>query len=139
MDNYYSDFKSLTELATELGAAEAAIIPTQRIPIEDGLAEICRPPGCEFYGLSAQCPPNVSGPDGFREMMKEYDHTLVFKIEVPSEDLLSSKRIELFRMLHYIAAEIEQSAVRLRYSNPEPSPADPAKPCFVTSTSNARY
>jgi len=56
----------LARLACDQGACGAAIIPTAAIVVEDRLADLCRNPGCENYGLSASCPPHVSGPAGFR-------------------------------------------------------------------------
>jgi predicted metal-binding protein len=40
---------------------------------------------------------------------------VVFKIDVPSEILLSSERCEVFRALHEIAAGIEHSAIEMGY------------------------
>jgi predicted metal-binding protein len=55
----------------------------------------------------------VAGPSGFRELLKNFDQAVVFKIDVPSEILLSSDRSEVFRALHEIAAGIEHSAVQM--------------------------
>jgi predicted metal-binding protein len=111
------DLKELTELACRLGASNAEVISTSQISIEDDLAEVCKEPGCENYGVSASCPPHVVGPSGFRQLLKNFHKAVVFKIEVPSEILLSSGRREVFRALHEIAASIEHSAVDLGYEN----------------------
>ena len=110
-----ADFKELTELACRLGASSAKVISTRDISIEENLAKLCREPQCESYGLSASCPPHVAGPSGFRKLLKKFDQAVVFKIDVPSELLLSSDRREAFRVLHEIAAGLEHLAVEMGY------------------------
>jgi predicted metal-binding protein len=105
----------LTELACRFGVSKAKVIPTSEIPIEGDLAKLCREPQCENYGLSASCPPHVAGPSGFLKLLQNYEQAVVFKIDVPSEILLSSDRREVFRALHEIAADIEHSAVEMGY------------------------
>ncbi len=98
--------------AHRLGASAAAAISAAEISVEDNLASLCREPQCENYGLSPGCPPHVSGPAGFRRLLKNYAHAVVFKIDVPSDILLSNQRHEIFQLLHEIAADIEKSAVK---------------------------
>jgi predicted metal-binding protein len=105
-------FSGLIEQAYQLGASGAAVIDTTQICVEDSLANLCRPPQCEDYGLSAGCPPHVSGPSGFRELLKGFERALVFKIDVPSESLFSSEYGDWFRLLHQMAAGMERSAVQ---------------------------
>jgi len=122
-DSRMVDEKDLTELvdliqlACRLGASNAKAISTADISVEDELAKLCREPQCENYGSSAGCPPNVSGPSGFRELLKSYKQAVVFKIDVPSEILFSNERAEIFGLLHEIAAAIEHSAVQMGYRN----------------------
>ena len=106
----------LIELATRLGASAAAALPATRIPVDDGFPEMCASPRCEGYGQSARCPPHVAGPSWFRERLKDYRHALVFRIDFPLKVLLSGGRLDAFRMLHYISAEIERAAVRSGFS-----------------------
>lgn len=109
-----ADLNGLTGLACGLGATDAGIISAKRIPVEDELAKLCLTPHkCESYGLSASCPPHVSGPAGFRRLQQNYDHALVFKIEVPSEILISHQHDDIFRLLNEIAASLEQEAIAL--------------------------
>jgi len=109
--------EKLTQLACQLGASDAKTISTTEISIEDSLADLCREPGCENYGLSASCPPHVLGSDGFRKSMNTVDHAVVFKIDVPSEILFSEERRDIFRLLHEIAANIEKAAIEMGFSN----------------------
>jgi predicted metal-binding protein len=104
--------KILTEKAQKSGATSAAIISAESILIDQKFADMCREPRCHNYGLSKSCPPNVSGPSGFKEKLKEFSRALFFKIDIPSEILLSNERREVFQLLHEIAAGIEQEAVK---------------------------
>jgi len=103
----------LTQRACQLGASDAGAISTTEISVEEDLANLCREPGCENYGLSASCPPYVAGPDGFRKLLNTFKYAVVFKIDVPSEILFSDERRDIFRLLHEIAASIEQSAIEI--------------------------
>jgi len=107
--------KELIKLACLSGANGAAAISTGDISVEDDLANLCREPRCESYGLSTSCPPYVSGPSGFRELLKKFKHAIVIKIDVPLEILLSSERSDIMRLLHEIVAGIEQAAVKTGY------------------------
>jgi len=102
-------------LAYRSGASGAAAISTGDIVAEDGLANLCRDGRCENYGLSASCPPYVAGPSGFRKLLKVYRYAIVIKIDVPLEILLSSERHDIMKLLHEMAADIEQAAVHTGY------------------------
>jgi hypothetical protein len=101
------NLKELLQLACRSGASGARIIPLSDISVEDDLTNFCREPRCENYGLSASCPPHVSGPSGFREFQKNFKHALVIKIDVPSAILLSDERRDIMKLLHEIVAGIE--------------------------------
>jgi len=115
--NVKAALEKLMHLACQLGVNDAKAISTTEISVEDSLANLCREPGCENYGLSASCPPHVAGPDGFRKLLNTVDHAVVFKIDVPSEILLSDERRDIFRLLHEIAANIEKAATEMGFSN----------------------
>lgn len=115
--NVWEALKKLTLLASQLGASDAKALSTIEISVEDSLANLCREPGCENYGLSASCPPYVAGPDGFRKLLNAFDHAVVFKIDVPSEILLSGERRDIFRLLHEIASNIERAAIEMGFNN----------------------
>ncbi len=110
-----TELYELIELARHLGASDAKIISTEIVPVEDNLAKLCVEPRCENYGLSPGCPPHVSGPPGFRELLKEYKQALIIKIDVPSAILFSAERQEVFGLLHEIVAAVERSAFQMEY------------------------
>lgn len=109
-------FKELTQYAISLGATEASIISASEIHVEDHLAAICKDAKCENYGLAMSCPPHVSGPSGFRDILTQFEHALVFKIDVLSEHLFSHQRLDIFRLLHQVAAGIQRQAVLMGFS-----------------------
>jgi len=104
--------KELTRMACRSGASGAKTISIGDIPIEDDLAVLCRKPCCENYGLSPGCPPHVSGPSGFRELLRNFRYAIVIKIDVPLDILLSAERWAIMKLLHEIVAGIEQAAVK---------------------------
>lgn len=115
-DNSGEYAEHLLQHAIDSGASKAIIFPASDITIEDSLADMCLKPKCENYGLSKSCPPNVSGPSGFRDKLKECNQALFFKIDVPEYLLFSCDRREIFQLLHEIAADIEQTAIKLGYN-----------------------
>lgn len=112
------------------GATKAAIVAARDIVVEDELADRCRRPRCENYGLSRSCPPHVAGPAAFRKELEAYEQALFFKIDVPVEVLYSSDSRELFQLLHEIAAGIEQSAIRLGMAHAKAYAGDSCKRVF---------
>ena len=103
-------FDRLTRLACRMGAGAAVVVPAAAVVVDDALAGFCLPPGCDNYGASANCPPHVAGPEGMRILLAGYRWTLVLKIELPAEILLSHQRIEVFQLLHQVAAAVESAA-----------------------------
>jgi predicted metal-binding protein len=104
--------EALIQDALKSGASEATIISARDIVVNHHLADMCREPRCENYGLSKSCPPHVSGPFVFKKNLEKFDQAIFFKIDVPSEMLYSGERREVFQLLHEIAAHIEMSAVK---------------------------
>ena len=107
--------EALIQDAQKSGASEAKIISARDIVVEHHLADMCREPRCENYGLSKSCPPHVSGPLVFKENLEKFSQAIFFKIDVPSEMLYSRERSEVFQLLHEIAAQIEISAVKMGF------------------------
>ncbi|WP_281793613.1 DUF2284 domain-containing protein [Desulforhabdus amnigena] len=130
--------QELIQLACRLGASEAAVITAGDISVEDDLADLCKEPGCEKYGQAASCPPYVSGPSGFRELLRKYKRAVVFKIEVPSEVLFSDERRDVFRLLHEIAAGIERAAVLMGYRDSKAFAGGSCKDLFCQDHARCR-
>jgi predicted metal-binding protein len=116
LHRHNAKLRQLIEDAQKSGATELAIVSTGCIVVDNDLANRCREPRCENYGLSKSCPPHVSGPSVFRKTLEEFNQAIFFRIDVPSEILYSGERRELFQLLHEIAAGIEKSAVKMGFS-----------------------
>ncbi|RLC28589.1 MAG: hypothetical protein DRH37_09250 [Deltaproteobacteria bacterium] len=108
--------EALVQRALASGVTAATIVLTADIVIDNRLSDMCRETRCEGYGMSMSCPPHVSGPNGFRKLLKKFCNALFFKVEVPSDLLFSSERREVFRLLHQLAAGIEEQAVNMGFS-----------------------
>ncbi len=106
-------FSDLLDLACQLGATAATLIEVKDIVVKDELAGMCLEPRCDGYGRSLSCPPQVAGPQGFREMMHDYGKALVFKIEVPREVAFSFERNEVLALVHEIGSGVERAAREL--------------------------
>jgi predicted metal-binding protein len=81
-------FDFLRELALELGASEAKVIPANEIIVENRVVLKCRV-GCKHYGKTLMCPPHSLSVDEFRKVLSEYSYALVLKykskLDVPSD------------------------------------------------------
>jgi len=117
MNKNNKKLRALIQDAQKSGASEAEIISTRDIIVDNHLADLCREPRCENYGLSKSCPPHVSGPSVFKKQLEKFNQAIFFKIDVPSEILYSSERREVFQLLHEIAAGIEKSAVKMGFAS----------------------
>jgi predicted metal-binding protein len=115
MNSNSKKLNALIQDAQRSGASEAKIISARDIVVDHHLADMCREPRCENYGLSKSCPPHVSGPFVFKQELEKYNQAIFFKIDVPSAMLYSGERREAFQLLHEIAADIETSAVKMGF------------------------
>lgn len=105
-------------MATSLGATAVAVIPSSDIQVKDSLAALCKGEYvCPNYGLGLSCPPHVEGPDEFRKWQVNSNYSLVIKIEVPTSVMFSNERKEVMKLLHQIAAEVEQRAAAMGFDN----------------------
>lgn len=112
-DPYQWGLKKIIQSALDLGASDAAVIPSADILVADDLANLCDgDPRCENYGLAPSCPPHVSGPSGFRKLQTQSRQTIVVRLDVPSSALFSNQRWEIMQLLHEIVSGVEQVAVK---------------------------
>lgn len=110
--------KELTGLAAELGASDTRIISPEIIKVEDHFPELCKPPQCDGYDQSANCPPHVMTPAEFRDLLSHYQRAIVFKVDCPMEILLDEdERDDVNRLVQDIAASTEILAVKLGHPN----------------------
>jgi predicted metal-binding protein len=116
VNRHDAKLRQLIEDAEKSGATALAIISTRIIAVDDDLADRCREPRCENYGLSRSCPPHVPGPSVFRRKLEEFNQAIFLRIDVPSEVLYSSEGRQVFQLLHEVVAGIERSAVKMGFA-----------------------
>jgi predicted metal-binding protein len=63
-------FDFLKKIALEMGAAEAKIIPADKVVVEDRILLKCKV-GCSNYGKTLACPPYAPTPEEFRKIVKD--------------------------------------------------------------------
>lgn len=131
-------FVELEQLAAKLGASDVAITSAEKITIDDTLVHFCKDPRCENYGLSPGCPPHVSGPDGFRGLLKERPHVLVVRIVVPSAVLFSDERRELMAFLHELVATLELAAISKGYAKARAFAGGSCKDLFCSAEDDCK-
>jgi predicted metal-binding protein len=71
-------FQFLVKLALEKGAADAKIIPTDKVVVEDRVVLKCKV-GCSQYGKTLACPPYTPTPEEFRKIVSEYSFAMFMK------------------------------------------------------------
>jgi predicted metal-binding protein len=74
----------LEDLALELGASAAKVIPANEVVVENRVVLKCRV-GCKHYGKTLMCPPYSPSVDYFRKTLSEYSYALVFKFKSKAE------------------------------------------------------
>jgi predicted metal-binding protein len=77
-------FEFLRKLALEIGAADAKLIPTDKIAIENRVVLKCKI-GCTNYGKTLACPPHTPTADEFRKIASEYSYALFMKFKTHAE------------------------------------------------------
>lgn len=107
--------EDLVRFALSEGAANARLIASAEIPVEDSLAQFCTT--CPSYGFSMSCAPHVAGPPGFRELARRLPWAVVIRLVVPFSALFSSEKKELGRFLHELVAAVEARAVGMGHTN----------------------
>jgi predicted metal-binding protein len=105
----------LKETALRLGASDAVIVATDRIPIEERIIEMCRDPLCECYSMSAYCPPYVMKPREAKQWILLYKRALFFKIDVSPRRLFSDESFDIFRKIYVICSQLENLSSELGY------------------------
>ncbi len=108
------DLERYKEKAFELGAANAKIIKTEEIPVDERVPLKCQIPRCFGYGTSAHCPPNTMKPNELRKHLENYKWAIFFTLNLPTELLLKDAtdkdRIAAFQSIYKIVKSIESMA-----------------------------
>ena len=68
----------------ENGAADAKIIPTSKVVVEDRVVLKCKV-GCNHYGKTLACPPYTPSAEEFRKIVSEYSYAMFMKFKSTAE------------------------------------------------------
>jgi predicted metal-binding protein len=75
------DLESYRKAALELGAANAAVIPSREIIIDERVRAKCMYPKCSNYGTNINCPPHAPELDFVRRVVAKYRWGILFSVQ----------------------------------------------------------
>ena len=84
LQNGVGDFDFLRKLALNLGVADAKIVSSDKIVIEDRIVLKCKI-GCTNYGKTLMSPQYTPTAEEFRKVAREYDYALFMKFKSKAE------------------------------------------------------
>lgn len=105
-------FQFLVQLALDKGAADARIIPANKVVVEDRVVLKCRV-GCSNYGKTLACPPFTPSADEFRKIVNEYSYVMFMKFTSKAEakgDVL--KNITVAETDPTVSKEVKEKAAK---------------------------
>lgn len=111
-----TEHEALIQMARNLGASAVGVVDAANVPTVDSLAKLCGETPCGAYGLGHNCPPHVSGPEGFRKLAAEVQCALVFRLDIPEAVMFSNERNEVFGLVQETVAKLENAAIQMGYS-----------------------
>ncbi|VEN72758.1 conserved hypothetical protein [Candidatus Desulfarcum epimagneticum] len=122
--------KAAIRLAGECGASRADILDALGLPMDKGLASICKDQRCGGYGFSASCPPHVMNPDAFEKEIPRFHSALAFQFSVHTDILFGDQRHEVLRVVHETASAIRKNALESGAARAMAIAAGPCKQIF---------
>jgi predicted metal-binding protein len=117
----HADLEHYRQLALELGAADAAIIPASQVTVDERVRLKCVVPRCLRAGETPNCPPHAPDLQLIRSALSRFSWAIVFKCHVePLEDYLPGRgatRAERRRTLsfHRKSSEVVYALERRAY------------------------
>ncbi len=118
-EKIYQDCERYTELAMELGATDARVIPASDVVLDERVRLKCFVPACVRMGDSANCPPSIHerlSMSMMKNAVDKFNYAVFFKLNVPSNelagpDVLKERRnIPSAKQCHEIVSKIESKA-----------------------------
>jgi len=111
------DLEDFRRLAIELGAADAAIISTEEIIIDERVRAKCMYPKCAFYGSNLHCPPHAPNLDFVRKLVARYTQAILFCVKGDPKDFVgpdflkgAGRRRRVKKILNTVCSDIESRA-----------------------------
>ncbi|MFC1972676.1 DUF2284 domain-containing protein [Chloroflexota bacterium] len=110
------DLEKYRQRAIELGAADAEIITSDMVIVDERVAAKCCYPKCASYGTNANCPPYAMDVERVRKVVDRFRCAIFIRLEVPAEemagkDVLRQKlQIPSQIKIHEVVSKIEAEA-----------------------------
>ncbi len=111
------DLEKFQQMAIDLGAADAAIVSSNEIIIDERVRAKCIYPKCSFYGTNMNCPPHAPDLDFVRNLIARYSYGIIFCVKGDPKDFVGTdflKRVGRKNrprtILNTICSEIESRA-----------------------------
>ncbi|MBN1190464.1 MAG: DUF2284 domain-containing protein [Dehalococcoidales bacterium] len=129
-----SDLESLRQKALGLGAAQAEVLATDRVIIDERVRAKCLSPKCPIYGTCGNCPPYAPDLDFIRKTVARYRYALFILTRLKTGGTGDETRhifdTSGWRKSLEIVAEIEAAAFHDGYYLALGLGAGPCKPVF---------
>jgi predicted metal-binding protein len=114
-----ADLEMFRQKALDLGSADAKIITSGQVIIDERVRAKCMNPKCEYYGSNGNCPPHTPDLDLVRKIVHKFHYGIFIITKYPQEILTGKKDRSLStkdRLLnHKIVAKIESQAFHSGY------------------------
>jgi len=111
------DLERFQRRPVELGAADAAIISSSEIIVDERVRAKCLYPKCPFYGNNINCPPYAPDLDFVRKLIARYSYAILFCVKGDSKDFVGAdylkrvgKKNRARTILNTVCSEIESKA-----------------------------
>jgi predicted metal-binding protein len=105
-------FQFLVKLALDNGAADAKIIPADKVVVEDRVVLKCKI-GCNHYGKTLACPPFTPSAEEFRKIVREYSYAMFMKFKSKAQaDPEVYKKLTVAETDPTVSKEVKEKAAK---------------------------
>jgi predicted metal-binding protein len=105
-------FQFLVKLALDNGAADAKVIPADKVIVEDRVVLKCKI-GCNHYGKTLACPPYTPSAEEFRKIVNEYSYAMFMKFKSKAQaDPEVLKKLSVAETDPTVPKEIKEKAAK---------------------------
>ena len=108
------DLERYRRKAIDLGATDAKIMTTDMVLVDERVRAKCYYPKCPHFGTNANCPPYTMEVDLVRKVVRSYQYSIFFKLDVPPETMAGPTRNKINapsrKQYHDIVSTIESEA-----------------------------
>jgi predicted metal-binding protein len=112
-DKLQADLEMFRKQALDLGAADAKIITSDQVIIDERVRAKCMNPKCTHYGTNANCPPHAPDLDTVRKIVQKYHYGIFVLSKYPRETISGKSPNSLGN--HKIISKIEAQAFNSGY------------------------